>query len=228
MALHKKITNSQYEGLEDHIKALYVKDGPNYKLDLEGDEGVTQADVDNALQAKNHEKAERLKLQKELNDLKASGEGKGAEAESLRTQLAELTERLNLRDNALKSSAIKVAATELTKLAKSPRLFEPHVLKRLSAELDESGNAVVKVLDADGKVSKATLQELGEEFKKDKDFASLMLGSASSGGDGGLPTDPTGNNKQVKNMSEQERVAWAKTDPEGFKAAVAAAQTTSA
>ena len=217
MALKKRINASEYAVLDDELKQFYIKDGSGYKVDLEGDEGVTQADVDAAVQAKNHEKQKRQEAERRLRELEQSGGQAGEEAETLRTQLKELSERLNNRDEAIKRSAKERIAAEITTHAKTPKVLLPHVMSRLSADLDEQGNAVVSILGADGKPSKMTTSELVEEFRKTEDFQALMLAPTSSGGNGGEPNGGGEVTKKLSEMSEKERVALAKSDPEAFK-----------
>lgn len=217
MALKKLIDAAAYEKLDDATKALYVKVGDGYKVDLEGDEGPTQADIDALKQAKDHEKAARQAAEKELKALKAAGEGGSQEADTLRQEIAALSERLNSRDGALKKSALEAAAQAVTSKSKFPNVMKPHVMGRLQADIDDSGNAVVVILGADGKPSKMSFDELTTEFQKNKEFEGLMLGATSSGGGGGNPP-ADGAVKALKDMSESERVAMAKSDPDGFKA----------
>lgn len=222
MALKKLIDAAAFANLPEATQALYVKVGDGYKLDLEGDDGPTQADIDALKTAKDHEKTARQTAERELKELKAKGEGNGQEAETLKTEISALTERLNSRDGALKKSALEAAAGNITSKSKFPNVMKPHVLCRLQADLDESGNAIVSILGADGKPSKMTFDELTEEFKKNKEFEGLMLAPTSSGAGGGqYPAD--GSTKQLKDMSEKERVAFSQTDPDGFKAAIKAA-----
>lgn len=226
MALKRKISATAYEALSDEGKGYYKLVGEDYVLDLEGgDTGPSQADIDALKQAKDHEKTARQNAEKELRALKAAGEGSGAEAETLKGEIAALTERLNSRDSSLKKAALEAAASKVTGSSKYPKIMLPHVMGRLQADIDESGNAVVKILGADGKPSNLNFDQLVEEFKKDKEFEGLMLGSQSSGGEGGKPGGD-GGGKALKDMSEPERVAMAKSDPDGFKALTKAATPT--
>lgn len=222
MALKKLIDAAAYEKLDEATKALYVKAGDGYKVDLEGDEGPTQADIDALKQAKQHEKDARLAAERELKVLKAAGEGNSTEAETLKTQIEDLNNRLSARDNALKKSALEAASAAVTAKSKFPNVIKPHVMGRLQADINEEGNAVVVILGADGKPSKMTFDELTEEFKKNKEFEGLMLAPTSSGSGGGNPP-ADGSQKALKDMSEKERVAFSQTDPDGFKAAIKAA-----
>jgi len=57
----------------------------------------------------------------------------------------------------------------------------PHIERRLSVE-QRDGKPVVVVLDQQGKLSAATLDELKAEFANDVAFAPLIAGSKASGG----------------------------------------------
>lgn len=224
MALKKKISATAYEALSDELKAQYSLQGEDYLLDVEGDDRPTQEDVENLKRAKDHEKAARQKLEKELKDMKAAGEGGTQEAETLKGEIAALSERLNARDSALKKSALEVASSGVTAKSKFPNVMKPHVLARMQADINEAGDAVVSILGADGKPSKMTVEELADEFTKNKEFEGLMLGSQASGGGGGKPP-ADGAKKPLKEMTEAERVAMAKDDPEGFRQLQEAATT---
>lgn len=229
MAIKHKLSQAEFDALSDDLKDCYKKDGDGYIVDVSGaPAGVTQADVDKAVSAKNHEKELRLKAERELREHKANGSTTAEEAESLKGEVQKLTERLNSRDSSLKSSAMNGLAEKVAASSKYPSIMLPHVLKRLSADIDESGAAKVSILDKDGKVSTLTIDQLTDEFRKDKEFEGLMLANTSSGAGGGQPgSNGNPGTKQLKDMNEQERVAFAKTDPDGFKAAIAA-QTPSA
>jgi hypothetical protein len=60
----------------------------------------------------------------------------------------------------------------------------PHIERRLSVE-QRDGKPVVVVLDQQGKLSAATLDELKAEFANDVAFAPLIAGSKASGGGAG-------------------------------------------
>jgi hypothetical protein len=60
----------------------------------------------------------------------------------------------------------------------------PHIERRLSVE-QRDGKPVVVVLDQQGKLSAATLDELKAEFANDTAFAPLIAGSKASGGGAG-------------------------------------------
>lgn len=225
MPIKFKLSKAEYDALPEDRKDDYIANGDEYIVDLtDAPKTYTQADIDALTQAKGNEKKLRQDLQKELNDLKKAGEGNSSEAEQLREEMKALSDRLSARDNALKASATKLAAESVTKLAKTPSILLPHVMARLQADIDEQGNAKVTILGADGKPSQLTLEQLGKEFQTNADFADVMLAPGSSGS-GGAKGNSGGNagTKSLKDMSEQERVALAKSDPEAFKALTAQA-----
>lgn len=224
MAIKHKLSQAEFDALSDDLKDCYKKDGDGYIVDVSGaPAGVTQEDVDRAVSAKQHEKELRQKAERELRELKANGGTAAEEAETLKGQVTQLTERLNSRDSSLKNSALNGLAEKVAASSKYPSIMLPHVLKRLSADIDESGSAKVTILGKDGKASTLTVEQLTEEFRKDKEFEGLMLAPASSGAGGGNPDGGAGyTGKQLKDMNEKERVAFARNDPDGFKAACAA------
>lgn len=63
----------------------------------------------------------------------------------------------------------------------SAKALLPHIERRLSVE-QRDGKPVVVVLDPQGKLSAATLDELKVEFANDVAFAPLIAGSKASGG----------------------------------------------
>jgi hypothetical protein len=83
----------------------------------------------------------------------------------------------------------------------SAKALLPHIERRLSVE-QRDGKPVVVVLDAQGKLSAATLDELKAEIANDAAFAPLIAGSKASGGGaggagggGGAPKGKIGGNK---------------------------------
>jgi len=76
------------------------------------------------------------------------------------------------------------ATSVASKLALKPEyveVLEPHIKKRLSPEIKD-GNPTTRVLDANGRPSAMTIEELAEEFKVKPAFAALITGSLASGG----------------------------------------------
>lgn len=100
----------------------------------------------------------------------------------------------------------------------------PHVASRLRLE-EENGEQVVKVVDKDGKPSALTLADLQKEMLQDKTFAGILVGSrAAGGGASGGQGGGGASSKKLSEMSEAERVQYAKDKPEEFRAAVREAQ----
>lgn len=95
-----------------------------------------------------------------------------------------------------------------------------HVTSRLSAEIDEDGKTVTRVLDKDGNVSVMTLEDLEKEFRAVKEWAPFLKAKGGSGmgghkGPGGQTVVYTRDN--AKDMPEAERAQLLQNDPEQFK-----------
>lgn len=174
MALKKKINKNEYEKLNESFKELYVEDGDNFILDLEGEE-----DLGALKRAKEHEAAKRkeaAKLAKELKD----------ELESLKAEKDEEISKLkNKLTNVFVDSAAKKIAEEICTV---PSLLAPILKNRLSVDLD-SDIPVTRVLDENGEISPLTLEELQKEFSSNAEYSAIMIASKASGG--AKPTPPT-------------------------------------
>lgn len=97
------------------------------------------------------------------------------------TQIAALNGSLN------RVLVRSVAESIAMKVAKSPTevpLFIPHILPRLAVEITD-GEARTRVLDADGKPSAASLEDLQKEILANKMFAAVLMGSQATGGGAG-------------------------------------------
>ncbi|MNF70898.1 hypothetical protein D3C84_528290 [compost metagenome] len=104
---------------------------------------------------------------------------------------AELTGQLESTNSALQGQirdlTVGRTATDIaTTLAipGSAKALLPHIERRLSVE-QRDGKPTVVVLDASGKLSAATLDELKAEFTNDPAFGPLIAGSKASGGGAG-------------------------------------------
>lgn len=112
----------------------------------------------------------------------------------------------------IQSDAIGKAAGELAKMFVSPSLASPAIKARLQADIDAEGNAIVRVLDKDGKPTGASVEDLKKEFLTDKELKGSLVASNGSGGEFTLPTgggeSPTGDNKfDAANAKPGEMIA---------------------
>lgn len=228
MALKKSVTKDEHSKLPADVQKEYVADGENFKLDVEG--GFE--DVAALKRAKDHEKtaaaeAKRLlhEAQTQLAALTEERDGllSGAIPKkdverlegSYKTKLAAKETELNAKIAALTGNLNTLlvdneAARLASKLSTAPEIILPHIKKRLSAETVD-GKAVTRVLDAEGKPSASTLEDLEKEIIANPTFAPILTGSKGSGGGaagaggGGAPSK--GKVDWSKPMNPKEQVA---------------------
>lgn len=116
--------------------------------------------------------------QKSLEAARAKGDIKTLE-ESWQKKQAESDERYNSLLKQNESSAINGAAAKLAAElgGESAAVLEPHLKARLRYE-----DGKVKVTDADGSLTIATVSDLAVEFKSNPAFAKVIVGSKANGG----------------------------------------------
>ena len=213
MAVKRKISKAEYEALSDDKKEFYIENKDRkgeYVLDMDADFNKELTDAhervksENAsLKAKNEELTAELateKDKKQPKDGSVTKEDHEAMKNSYEKKLSDAAkasgEVVAKKDKFIKNSLIDAKALELaTKISKAPKLMLPHIKARLSADLDGDDPKTV-VLDADGKPSAYTLEDLAQEFVANKDFADIVIGSKASGGNapsGGGGNAPNGN-----------------------------------
>ena len=201
MALSKVISKDQFSEISEELKSFYVESGDGYKLDLEGEE-----DYGALKRAKEHEKAERLAIAKERDELKAkleqystkearekgdfsafekSVQEKYAAKDAARE--AEFKSALDAKDaeNAsLRTYVTKAEAKALaTKVSTVPPLMAKYLRDRLQVESSD-GVTKIRVLDREGRPSAMTTDDLVAEYAADKEFSQIMIASKASGGSG--------------------------------------------
>lgn len=210
MAMKQKITKAEYDKLSDALKGEYLADGDNFKLDLSDaeDTGPLKRALEREKADAGTSKARVKELEQQLSDL-ADGDArkvkdigtleKSWEAKMTK-QREEFEGKLSNRDKFIKEQLVdSVASTIAHKISKSPALLLPHIKARLAADLDGDVPAT-KVLDASGKLSAMTVDELSAEFVANKDFSAIILASQASGGagasnkGGGATNQGNGNN----------------------------------
>lgn len=195
MALKKKITAEQFEKLSADLKTEYIKDGDEYKLDVEGDEdtGALRRAKDREAQARRDAEARAKELEEKLEAIEGDDARKKGDVATLEKswqakldkQKADAEASISKLTSHIQKNLVDAKAMEIaSKISKSPALILPHIKARLLADF-EGDSPVTRVLDKDGKVSASSLDELQAEFVANPDFSAIIIASKASGGAGG-------------------------------------------
>lgn len=235
------------DGLSEDIKKEYTEKDGKFYLDIEGlDE---HPGVGGLKRAKDHEKSLRQKAEEKARGLEEQLAEKDTEIEGLRTgavpkddvnalrtsyetkltqKEAEFNERYGKLNSLVEKHMLDGKALELaTEISTVPALLVPHIRGRLKLE-EVDGQLSVSVLAPDGKPSAASLDDLRKELLSNKNFAPILIGSKASGGGASGGSGGGGASKKLSEMSEAERIAYAKSNPEGFRTELAAQQKAAA
>ena len=214
------IDKAAYDALEPSLQAFYKAQGESYVLvveglpsgseDLEGLKRQNQTLLDEAKEAKRLRREADEKLEREkLEAAKAKGDFEQLYASSEqalaaeRARLAELTTSIERRD--LTSAASKIA----TGIAdgENAEILAEFVQRRLKIVEGQ-----VKVTDASGNLTIATLEDLAKEFQQAPRYASLVRGTQANGG-GAAGGKGGGATKTWDQMTGMERVELRRTNP---------------
>jgi hypothetical protein len=187
MALKRKLTKTEYEALNDTLKAEYKASGDSYVLDTD--------DAADLIAARDREKEERRKAEKaakdaqdaldalkdkqsrENGDVKALEESwqKKFDAEKKRADDLEGTLTTERKDRYVTSEAQRIA-----KRFTVPGLMEGVIAKRLQVEMND-GKPIVRVLDANGKPSASSVGDLEKELVDNPEYKGIVIASKATG-----------------------------------------------
>jgi hypothetical protein len=211
MPLKAKISDSDFQSLDESLKSLYVKEGNDYKIDIEG--YVVEKDPAALLNAKEHEKrlrqeAESMlkKLQEEIKGQQDALKKAQEEAElekarksgdissiqkSFETKIAEMQKQQSdqltrYREAVAKAELDRVANQIAGKIgvdANAATLLLPHVKARLQADMNED-LPKIRVLDSNGELSIGSVDDLQKEFIANPAFGAIIVGSKATGASG--------------------------------------------
>lgn len=231
--LKSRLTAEEWNALSDTEKAHYKLVNGKYVLDTDEanelresaaaarrerdqlQERLTQieADIQAARDAEAAAQAEAARKAKDLPAIEASWQAKLDEAKKKADENAERLSKM-LRDLLIENKAQALA----NDISTSPKLILPHIRARLAAEIEgEAG--ITRVLDKDGKPSAMSLDDLKAEFVANTDFASIIKGS-NGGGSGATNQQPGGSgatSKKFSELTEAERVALHRTNPDEYR-----------
>jgi len=188
------------EGLDEGARAFYEEKEGKFQLKVDG---IPQGEDVTGLKAKLEEllgesKAAKAKAREAEEAAKKAAEEaarKNGDVDALDKSWQEklskreqelLAEREGLAGQ-IKNLTVGRAATDLAAelaIQGSSKALLPHIQSRLSMDIRD-GKPTVVVLDANGKPSAATLDELKAEFTNDPAFAPLIVGSKASGSGAG-------------------------------------------
>lgn len=217
-----KLTKAEYDALPAALKKLFKQDGDDYVGAFQTEEEV-QA-LKNANERNKEELRELKQSLKELKDaqskagdddakrkgdieaLEKSWQAKVAAAET--KAKAEIDKRdAALRQLLVTSEAAKIAA----EISTAPHLIEHFVAQRLAAEFD-GDMPKTRVLDANGKPSALSLEDLKKDFLADKRFESVLIATKGSGGGAGGTKPGSGGFKLDDFKNTDGTVNWGKVN----------------
>jgi len=219
------------DGVDEAVRALYTEKDGKFVLGIEGlpqqeDVSGLKAKVDELLgekkaaekKAREAEDAARLEREEAARKSGNVEELERSWTEKFTRREAELNGMLEqergtlsgqIRDLTVGRTATDIASA--LAVQGSAKALLPHIERRLSVEQRE-GKPVVVVLDAQGKLSAATLDELKAEIANDSAFAPLIAGSKASGGGaggagggGGAPKGKIGGTKEERTAAIASR-----------------------
>lgn len=192
MALKKNLTKTEFDALPDVLKAEYKQNGEGYSLDVDGEE-----DVGALKRAKEHEKEEKKKAKAEADEAKRLLAEKEEELARKTGNVEDLDKswqaKLATKESEMKAEKEKLAkqvqtllvdnvaislANELSKT--SAKVLLPHITPRLTVDMD-GDKPTTRILDAEGKISALTLDDLKKEFRDNKDFSAIITQTNASG-----------------------------------------------
>ncbi|WP_323866254.1 hypothetical protein [Xenorhabdus cabanillasii] len=223
------LTKDEFGALSDEQKAMYKAQGDQYQLHIEGmpeipDVSGLQKKVDELLSEKKSEQEKRRQAEdaaKKAADEQARKNGdiealEKSWAEKLSSREKELLAKLDEKDGNLRTLLVdNVAQSLAAKLAgDGAALILPHIKSRLIVEEGKT-----RVIDAEGKPSALTIEDLEKEFRSNKLFAPVVIGSKATGtgGEGVRQTVARGGGKTWHDYTEAERIRLFDEEPEEFK-----------
>ncbi len=186
--LKRKINKDAYEALPDVLKAEYKANGDGFVLDTDDATELLQA-RDNANRERDTALASVNELKQKLKDAttaladaqKSGGDWTALENSykskvvNLQTQLDEANTNLTRANKELKCAPI---ADKIASAFTVPALVKDRIMSRLDYD-PKTGD--VRVLDATGKPTALTSDDLQKEFVDNPDFKAIVVASKASG-----------------------------------------------
>lgn len=233
--LKQKIDKAAFDALKPDVQAEYKVNPSNaaeYVLDTEeAREAIAARDREkaraDALQAQIDGINEKLtKAEKDKQDLADEAARKKGDTTALDASWQKKLDDANAAadvkitklNDQLKALLVKAEARKLAaEISTVPDLLAPAIEARLSADL--TGDLpITRVLDAAGKPSASSIDELRKEFVANPNYAAIIKANdASGGGAGGGSGGGGAPGKKFSQLTETERVALSRANPAEYK-----------
>lgn len=234
MTLKRKIDKAAFEALSDETKGHYKeKDGSYF---LEADDAAGLESALEAQKAKNTELSNKLaELSAKLDEINQQKQQADADKNRKNRDYDALEADYNRKIDELKAKNDEAQANLRKQIEKmlvdnkalsianevfgeNAEIMLPHIKNRLQANFDGS-EPTTRVLDAKGQPSANSIEELQKEFLDNPRYAHIVVGTRGSGGNANGSQGAGGNaaDKKPEDMSEAERVALYRSNPERFK-----------
>lgn len=192
-----KLTKEEFDALDDTQKAMYAESGEGYQLAIEGlpDISGLSKKVEELLGEKKSEQEKRRAAEEAAKkaaeeQARKNGDIEALEkswSEKLTAREAELMAQVQDRDGRLHTLLVDNEAQRLAAdlAGDNAALILPHIKSRLAVEEGKT-----RVLDVSGKPSASSLEDLSKEFRSNKLFAPVIIGSKASGTGGAEDQNP--------------------------------------
>ena len=233
-----QINKEAFDALSDDLKKEYTLDGDTATLKIEGEnapsaEALAKANEKHRIAEEHRKKAEKARDEAEAasekfrEDLeKASGK---EEIAKLKEEHAAAMEKIRAEREAEKAEAkakgdaamIKEMSTAFANehfIDGVTDMLAEQIGKRLNVET-VNGESVIRPLDADGKPSIISIDDLKQEFLANEKYKAIIKGKAGSGG-GANPSGgggATGYTKLSDFKNGVEEARFANENPEAYQ-----------
>lgn len=207
--------------IDEAFRGLYQEKDGKFKIAIDGmpepeDVSGLKSKVDQLLAEKKAEAAKRKAAEDKAAEDAATAAQKAGDVDAINESwqkkydkaIGDLQGQLESANGLLHQVTAHAKAVELaTSLAVpgSSDVLLPHIEPRLKVE-QVDGKAVVKVVDATGKPSAQSVEELAAEIAANKAFAPLIAASNSSGG--GANGNNGGGAAKAKTANRSEFNTW--------------------
>lgn len=234
MALKFKITKAEFDKLSDELKGEYTLVGDAATLDVDGGPDPKGGEKFSAERDRRRAAEKRAKdaeealvaLEEKTEDVKALESKHAKEVKKLTDERDGATKKYTeYAEKALKEG---VATDIAGKLTKSPAVLKPHILARVTVDMTGDEPKTV-FLNKDGKPDdKLTADDVAKDFRDNKDFAAIIVGTHASGGVSSRQS-PNGNGNpglpQQQRQQPGERPMYSAMSPRDLAASLAQSTT---